>query len=468
MSNILKVSVPTGGLENTSRTNPISVKDTNIQNVVDPSKVVKPDGQRSNPEKNLGANYESNFQSFITAQKSNLELSANLKQIYFRMSSLAAAGVGKDFAKEITEFLEMTQMTPEDVVKFLQEQTQANNKFSVDIFRTLSELMENTKSVELKVAILNFLKTYNDVSDSQGTLKNITAILKSMTKYMPQSYRQTLLDGMAHLQQSGRLGAEAENIAVLKQEIIPFLSNYTQRTHDMGRVRDFITLLMLNTARYENGTTEKFLADFQKMASFKEFRMAFGEDVKAVFDAFRKEITEVQGNAFADKLLANMQRALNGEGGYEMKTIFQSMMQSLLLNESVYMPLQHLVVPIELFGHQIFSEFWIDPNSRQGGREKGEEAEEQVRKIFIKFDIKNVGFFDLILLHREGILEMQLRYPEELQKSEKEIKKGITDLVEKNGMTCKKLYLSKSDVPISVTEVFPEIYERKNAINVKI
>ena len=74
----------------------------------------------------------------------------------------------------------------------------------------------------------------------------------------------------------------------------------------------------------------------------------------------------------------------------------------------------------------------------------------------------------MILLHREGILEMQLRYPEELQKSEKEIKKGITDLVEKNGMTCKKLYLSKSDVPISVTEVFPEIYERKNAINVKI
>ena len=61
MSNILKVSVPTGGLENTTRTNPINVNDVNISNVVDPSKVVRPDGQRPNPDKNLGTNYESNL-----------------------------------------------------------------------------------------------------------------------------------------------------------------------------------------------------------------------------------------------------------------------------------------------------------------------------------------------------------------------------------------------------------------------
>lgn len=61
MSDILKVSVPTGGLENSSRTNPITTNDTNIQNVVDPSKVVKPDGQRPNPDKNLGMNYEVKF-----------------------------------------------------------------------------------------------------------------------------------------------------------------------------------------------------------------------------------------------------------------------------------------------------------------------------------------------------------------------------------------------------------------------
>lgn len=464
MSNILKVSVPTSGLENTSRTNPISVNDANIQNVVDPSKVVKPDGQRSNPDKNLGANYESNFQNFIAALKNNPELSENLKQIYFQMSSLVTSGIGEDFAAEIADFLEMTRMSPEDMVKLLQEQARLNNKFSSDLFHTLRELLGNTKSVELKTSILNFLKTYNDVSGSRNTLNNIVSILKSMTKYMPQSYRQALLEGAANLQQREGFGSAEENIAVLKREIIPFLSSYTQRTHDMGRVRDFITLLTLNTARYENGTMEKFFADFQKMASFQEFKKAFGEDLQNTFDAFQRELAEAKGSSFADKMLANMQRALNGEGGYEMKTVFQNIMQSFLLNESVYMPLQHFILPAELFGHQMFSELWVDPDSEQ----KGGDEEEQARKLLIKFDIKDVGFFDLILLHQGSKLEMQLRYPEKLQMMEKEIKKGITELVEKNGMTCQKLFLSKSTVPISISEVFPQIYERKNAINVKV
>lgn len=463
MSNILKVSVPTSGLENTSRTNPITVNDANIQNVVDPSKIVKPDGQKSNPDKNLGANYESNFQNFIAALKEHPDLAESLKQIFFQMNSVVSSGIGEDFAAEIAEFLEMTRMQPEDMVKFLQEQGRLNNKFSAEPFKALRDLMGNTKSVELKSAILNFLKTYNDVSGSRNTLNNIVSILKSMSRYMPQSYRQALLDGAANLQQEGNFGAGEENIALLKREIIPFLSSYTKRTHDMGRVRDFITLLTLNTARYESGTMEKLLLDFRKLASFQEFKKAFGEDPQKAFETFLQELTEGKESSFADKMLANMQRALNGEGGHEMKTVFQNVMQSLLLNESVYMPLQHIILPAELFGHQMFSEIWVDPDDAGGA-----EGEEQARRLLIKFDIKDIGFFDLILLHQGSKLEMQLHYPEKLQMMEKEIKKGITELVEKNGMTCQKLYLGKSTVPIAISDVFPQIYERKNAVNVKV
>ena len=87
MSNILKVSVPTGGMENNTRTNPITVNDTNIQNIVDPSKVVKPDGQKTNSDRNMGANYESNFQSFVSNLRNQPELVETLKNIYFQMNS---------------------------------------------------------------------------------------------------------------------------------------------------------------------------------------------------------------------------------------------------------------------------------------------------------------------------------------------------------------------------------------------
>lgn len=466
MSNILKVSVPTGGMENNTRTNPITVNDTNIQNIVDPSKVVKPDGQKTNSDRNMGANYESNFQSFVSNLRNQPELVETLKNIYFQMGSMVSSGIGEDFAAEIAKFLEMTQMSPEDAVKFLQEQGSQNNKFSSELFQLLKTVLNNTKSVELKTSILSFLKTYNDVSASGNTLKNIVSVLKSMSKYMPQTYRQGLLDAAANLEKNSTLGAAENNITVLKREIIPFLSAYTHRTHDMGRVRDFITILTLNTARYENGTMEKLLSEFQKMSSFQDFKKVFGDDQQAIFDAFLQELTSEKGSSFADQLLNNLQRGLSGEGGYEMKTVFQNIMGAFLLNESVYMPLQHFVFPVELFGRQMFSEMWVDPDC--GKRNGADPDGEKMRKLLIKFDIKDVGFFDLILLHQGNKLDLQLRYPEKYQMMEKEIKKGITELVNRNGMVCQKLFLTKSSVPVTLSEVFPQIYERKNAINVKI
>ena len=382
------------------------------------------------------------------------------------MGSMVSSGIGEDFAAEIAKFLEMTKMTPEDAVKFLQEQGSQNNKFSSDLFQALKTVLNNTKSVELKTSILSFLKSYNDVSSSGNTLKNIVSVLKSMSKYMPQHYRQGLQEAAANLEKNSTLGAAENNITVLKREIIPFLSAYTHRTHDMGKVRDFITLLTLNTARYENGTMEKLLGEFQKMSSFQDFKKVFGDDLQAVFESFLKELTTEKSNSFADTLLANMERALNGEGGYETKTVFQNIMSSMLLNESVYMPLQHFIFPLELFGRQMFSEMWVDPDC--GHRNGADPDGEKMRKLLIKFDIKEVGFFDLILLNQGNKLDIQLRYPEKYQVMEKEIRKGITELVNRNGMVCQKLFLTKSTVPVTISEVFPQIYERKNAINVKI
>lgn len=467
MPNIMNVNLPHSGLENnnTTRTNPITIHDTNIQNIVDPSKVVKTDGQRTNADRNLGTNYESNFQNFVAALKNQPELAETLKTIYFQMGSMVSSGIGENFAQEIAKFLEMMKFTPEEMVQFLKEQGGQNNKFSADIFQTLRNVLQNTKSVELKTSILNFLRTYNDASTSGATLKNISTLLKNMSAYMPQSYRQGLLDAAAKLGQEQPFGATDENIATLKREIIPFLSAYTRRTHDMGRVRDFITLLTLNTARYENGTMERFLGDFQRMASFQDFQRAFGDDLQKVFDSFLKEMVSAKESGFADSMMHNMHYALKGEGGYEVKTVFQNIMQAMLLNESVYMPLQHFILPAELFGNQMFSEMWVDPDCGQKG---GFDEKEKVRKLLIKFDIKDIGFFDLILLHQGDKIEMQLRYPEKFQPMEREIKKGITQLVEKNGMSCQRLILAKAAEPISISEVFPQIYERKNAINVKI
>ena len=53
-------------------------------------------------------------------------------------------------------------------------------------------------------------------------------------------------------------GDVAENLAVLRQNIIPFLSAYISQTKDFGSVRDNISLFILNFTRYELGSKEAF------------------------------------------------------------------------------------------------------------------------------------------------------------------------------------------------------------------
>ena len=45
VADLLKVTTPLTGTENSTRTNPIRENDTSIQNIVNPSKVVRPDGR---------------------------------------------------------------------------------------------------------------------------------------------------------------------------------------------------------------------------------------------------------------------------------------------------------------------------------------------------------------------------------------------------------------------------------------
>ena len=116
-------------------------------------------------------------------------------------------------------------------------------------------------------------------------------------------------------------------------------------------------------------------------------------------------------------------------------------------------------------GKLMFSELWIDADEEK--KEKDSETEKNI-KILIKFDIKNLGFFDLIINYKNDIIDMNLFYPERLSSNEKIIKSEITDIVKRNGLKVNSLQLEKSIKPKTVSEVFSKIYERKNSINVRI
>lgn len=466
MSDILKVSVPTSGYENNVKTNPISINDTQIPNIVDPSKVTRPNGQQASLEQQLSLFYESNFEGFVSALRNRPDVVELFSQIFFQMGIEVKSGIGENFAEELAKFLQMTKMTEGDLLSFVKNQAESSVKFQGPFFQMLQQVMNQTSSTELQREILNFLKTYNSVDSSASTMKNMYSLLENITKYMTSNYRAPLEQLMEKLHLPQALtswqGADPANIALIKKEIIPFLSNYIKQTNDMGPVRNLITMLMLNIAKYENGTMGRLTQNFERLMGYQDFNRIFG-DMKP--EDLRQLLLEKTGKAYADQFHALIEQGMKGEAGLEAKSIFQNIMQSLLLNESVYMPLQHFMLPVDLMGKMLFSEIWVDPNHKRKN-DKGEVR--QSNKLLIKFDIKDVGFFDLIIVQEDRSVDLQLYYPSSFTDKEKEIQKDIAQLVEKNGLILRTALYARSWKPKTISEVFPQIYERKNAINVKI
>ena len=100
---------------------------------------------------------------------------------------------------------------------------------------------------------------------------------------------------------------------------------------------------------------------------------------------------------------------------------------------------------------------------------KAAERERAVRGL-IKFDISEVGYFDLFFLYApEGNkIRMQLNCPDELEAGKEKIENGVRKILSRNGIKAEELYIGNSIRPIPIQEAFPKIFERKNSINVTI
>ena len=127
----------------------------------------------------------------------------------------------------------------------------------------------------------------------------------------------------------------------------------------------------------------------------------------------------------------------------------------------------HLMIPADIDGRLMFSEMWIDPDDQSQEKNSNGEREKQV-KLFIKFDIKDVGYFEMILLSREDNVDMQLYYPEKLSAHKKMIQEGVGNIMERNGLHFQSLHTDVLQSPKTISEVFPKLYERMNAVNVRI
>lgn len=476
MANILGVTNPVPGVDGTNnRAIPVSPNDTQIQNVPDPTRVGRPDARTDQedtgrwPESDR-TRYDSNFQTFLERLRQSPSLAQSLAKLFAGQGTLVTSGLGEGTAQEIAKALEMLRMDEAQLLRFLNGQFRSGTRFGGALFALLRTALAKADSEGMRSDILRFLKCYGDFSGTKHIEGNLLRNLRGMADATPGGWSEQLRNLAAQLENGIAAGDRQGNLALLKGSVFPFMSEYVDRTHDIGLARSLLTLMSLDIARYENGSAENLLQLFHQLNGYTGLREKLGGiGDEALLELLKNSdfYKASQNNQFADHLAASAARALRGEGSAQVQEIFREIVGAMLVNESVYMPLTHLLIPLEWDGRMLFSELWVDPDAQEKGGGQ-EEKSGRTTKILFKMDVQDLGAFDIVLTSRERTVSMKVLCPEKLVPFTKQIRETLTEILTRNGLQAEDVEVRKMGRPLTLTEVFPKIYEGKNSINVKV
>ena len=473
MPDLLGATNPVPGYDNTinNRNIQISPGSSQVQNVPDLDKVTGADHRTEQQDASHAGSqirYDSSFQTFIQQLRQTQDLSSTLSKLMMKEGMSVTSGMSEGIAEEMAQALQMLKMDQAELLKFLAAQMKAGTRFGGALFALLRNAYSRADSEGVRLDILSFLKSYNDFSSTAHIEGNLLRNLTGMANAMPASWGDQLRGLIAQLENSLAAGDRQGGINLLQQQVFPLMSSYVSQTHDLGVPRELLSLLALDLARYENGAEDKLMEAFHQLSGYGTLKgMLGGIDGQSMLkllqtSQFAKNTSAAQ---FADHLAAAAARALRGEGSAEVQEVFRTLVKAMLINESVYMPLNHFLIPMEMDGRMLFSELWVDPDAEE--KKEGGQGEKCMKFLF-KIDVQGLGFFDVILTNRERDVGIVVSCPEGVVPFSKEIEQNISKILTRNDLNPAAVSVRKMERPVTLTEVFPKIFEGKNSVNVKV
>lgn len=475
MADLLGATNPVPGY-NTSvsdRNIPASPNNTQLQNIPDPNKVVGADGRTERQDtgqfgESGQIRYDSNYQTFLQQLRQNQDLSRILSRLMGKEGTVVMSGMSEGIAEEMAKAMELLKMDESQLLNFLRGQMEAGTRFNGALFVLLRNAYARAGSAGVRADILNFLRSYSDFASTAHIEGNLLRNMAGMADAMPASWGDQLRELIAQLQNGVSAGDRQGNLALLQQKVFPFMSEYVGQTHDLGTSRGLLSLLTLDVARYENGSVERLLESFHQLSGYGTLRELLGsiDDESLLMLLKNSQFRQNTPAAlFADHLAAAAARALRGEGSAEVQQIFRQLVAAMLVNESVYMPVNHLLIPMELDGRRLFSELWVDADAE---KKNGQGQGERCFKLLFKVDVQDLGLFDIILVSREKEVDIHIACPPKVSEFSKEIETTLSQILLRNDLTPGGISVRRMERPVTLTEVFPKIFEGKNSVNVKV
>lgn len=442
--------------------------DTTVQNIVDPDRVVRPDSKterEDNADTTGSTRYESNYMTFLQ----RLRGARDLPEVFMRILQWGgvevSSGIRSGFAGELSQLMEFLHMDEGQLLEFLKNQLESGSRFTGALFELLRDAYSDSSEVT-RNDILQFLRRYSDFSSTEHLESKLLRETEDMTESLPSQWADQVRDILAKLQSGVNANDRQGNLNLLREKLFPLISNYVRLTHDHGRARNILSMMALDVARYENGSQEGLTRAFRHLVSMgalpEELGKLSDEDILRLLRE-SEYAKAAQNNAFAEHMASLTNAALRGQGGADAQEAFRNMMAAMLINESVYMPLNHVILPLDWDGKKMFAEMWVDPDV---GGTRAEYGDGDFR-ILIKLDIERLGAFDLLFdAHGENV-NLQVACPSMVAPHAQQVAETLGQILSRNGLRPESVHVAEMRRPITISEVFPKILESMTGINVR-
>ena len=476
MPDRLTITTPITGNESINKIP--SAKQSQAIPPIDPSKVTQPNTDKQSEQNtnfNFLLNRNSVFNKFLEQLGKTPALSQTLQKIMFDAFNRADRVNDESPVALLTKQLSAAmKMDQADIVKNLMFQSNNQTKFSGPVFDIFRSLMNEYSDSGIKEHLSAFLKSYDAYFSTPDNTATIVKELNTLVPQMTSSYGTKLQALTNQLMTEQPFNSLNANLSILKEKVLPLLSEYVSTTNDFGSLRDGITLLVHNIARLNISSHQELIDQLSSLMDYCRYELNLPpEKINQIKSMFLKNLTESSQkpeNQFYDSLIKALTENLNQSSSNVTQSLYKDVISSLLLNNSVYMPFTHLFLPINYNRKFMFSEIWIEkdddgnPSSPHGDQNK----EPKPLKLFLTFDIKQLGYFEASVVLSQKNAEIKLNCPPVLATSKQEIGDRISQIFSQNGLTAQSIELSTDNIAKVDKQIMKKVYERKNIIDVTI
>ena len=472
MSELLKITSPVE-VKNRISGSPKSQSTDAIFDLTDPAPVKKEMGKskeivEGDPRKDLLHNLNKEIYLPLLNQTKVQSDSMRKLILYSKLFEVSRGIISEEYLTDLF-------WLPKELLSELLKKEEGATIFKGEFFDALRVLSKGESGEKLNEAILAILKHFDCYVNQKNSLDTILAQAHSLLDMLRDKDR-LVLEGQL-IKVLALMEAEGDNygetIKFLKNEMVAALRTIAGNYPSTDEVYDKMLLIIHYIVRYDKANPKLLEESFIQFA--EEVKPLFPnlsqDDIvdmrKALLEDGNRSREEAESLALElgkEKDMASFfAKALHEKSPARISSEAQSLLLHMVQSESPMLPLLHFMIPLRFRGENTYGEFLVDKECK-GRKKVGEKA----TNIFFTIQSDLYGTFEVDLLAKDRMIELDIKCPKELIDPVKGTGSKFKDTIEELGYRLANYQVGEYKESKSILKRFPELMDRRAGIDVRI